>query len=278
MFEGRKILIASKHKKEDVLAPLLTKSLGVIPVTCDALDTDLLGTFTGEIERPDGPLTTARKKCEIGMELSGIDLAVANEGSFGMHPVMPFVAAGDEVIILVDKKNKIEIVAREITTKTNFSGAAVDNETALKSFAEQALFPSHGLILSEDQKNKQQITKGISSWHELMECFQNMLRKQKKVYVETDMRAMFNPTRMEAIGKACEKLIEKIKSTCPNCQCPGFSISAAKEGLPCSLCGSETRSTLLHQYICQRCQHQEIKNFPYDKQEEDPMYCDYCNP
>jgi hypothetical protein len=278
MFEGRRILIASKHKKEDVLAPLLTKSLGVIPVTCDALDTDQLGTFTGEIERVGDPLITARKKCELGMELSGTDLAVASEGSFGTHPIIPFVAAGDEMIILVDKKYKIEIAAREITTKTNFSGADVDNETALRSFAEKALFPSHGLILSEGQKNKQHITKGISTWNELMECFQNMMSQQMKVYVETDMRAMFNPTRMEAIGKACEKLIEKIKSTCPNCQCPGFSVSAAQEGLPCSLCSRETRSTLLHLYVCQNCKHEETKRYPFNKQEEDPMYCDYCNP
>lgn len=278
MFEGRRILIASKHKKEDVLAPLLTKALGIIPVTCDALDTDQLGTFTGEIERIDDPLSTARKKCEIGMELSGTDLAVASEGSFGAHPIIPFAIAGDEMIILIDKKNKIEIAAREISTKTNFSGAAVDNETALRSFAEQALFPSHGLILSEGKINKQHITKGISSWDELLGCFQNMMSKKMKVYVETDMRAMFNPTRMEAIGKACEKLIEKIKSACPICHCPGFSVRAVQEGLPCSLCGRETRSTLLHLYVCQNCQHEETKRYPYNKQEEDPMYCDYCNP
>lgn len=278
MFEGRKILIASKHKKEDVLAPLLIKSLGVIPVTFDALDTDQLGTFTGEIERVDDPLTTARKKCEIGMALSGTDLAVASEGSFGMHPIMPFVPAGDEIIILVDKKNGIEIAAREITTKTNFSGAAVDNETALRLFAERALFPSHGLILSLGQINKQHITKGISSWKELMECFQHMTSKQMEVYVETDMRAMFNPTRMEAIGKACEKLIEKIKSACPICHWPGFSVRAVQEGLPCSQCGRKTRSTLLHLFVCQNCQHEETKRYPYNKQEEDPMYCDSCNP
>ena len=278
MFEGRRILIASKHKKEDVLAPLLTKSLGVIPVTCDALDTDQLGTFTGEIERVNDPLTTARKKCELGMELSGTDLAVASEGSFGAHPIIPFAIAGDEMIILVDKKNKIEIAAREITTATNFSGATVDNETALRSFAEQALFPSHGLILSEGQKNKQHISKGIHSWNVLTETFHSMKRQQMEIYVETDMRAMFNPTRMKAIGKACEKLIEKIKSTCPNCHCPGFSVSAVQEGLPCSLCGRATRSTLLYRYVCQKCQHEEIKRYPNNKQEEDPMFCDYCNP
>ncbi len=212
------------------------------------------------------------------MELSGTDLAVASEGSFGAHPFIPFAIAGDEMILLIDKKNSIEITARELTTATNFSGAAVENETALRSFAEQALFPSHRLILSEGQTKKQHITKGIVSWNELTERFHFMMSKQMKIYVETDMRAMFNPTRMKTIGKACEKLIEKIKSTCPICHCPGFSVSSVQGGLPCSLCGRETRSTLLHLYHCQRCQHQEIKRYPHQKSEEDPMYCDYCNP
>jgi len=278
VFEGRRLLIASQHKKEVVLSPLLKEALGVIPVTCKALDTDQLGTFTGEIERAYDPLTTARKKCVLGMELSGTDLAVASEGSFGPHPVIPFATAGDEMIILVDKKNGLEIAAREITTNTNFSGALVDDETTLSAFAEKALFPSHGLILSDGSTNKQHITKGISSWNELMECFQTMTGKQMKIYVESDMRAMFNPTRMKTIGKTCEKLIEKIKSTCPICQCPGFSVSSVQGGLPCSLCGRKTRSTLLHLYHCQRCQHQEIKRYPHQKSEEDPMYCDYCNP
>lgn len=278
MFENRRILIASQHKKEDVLSPLLTKALGVTPVICRTLDTDQLGTFTGEIERVHDPLTAARRKCEIGMELSGTDLAVASEGSFGAHPGIPFVPADDEIIILVDKKNKIEIAAREITTETNFRSTTLDNEKALRRFAEDALFPSHGLILSDGQKNKQHITKGINSWNELMECFQTMMSKQMKIHVETDMRAMFNPTRMKAIGKACEKMIEKIKSTCPHCSCPGFAVFSVQEGLPCSLCSRETRSTLLHLYRCQRCHYEEIKRFPHNKSEEDPMYCDYCNP
>ncbi|MFM8711078.1 MAG: DUF6671 family protein, partial [Sphingomonadales bacterium] len=86
LFTGRKLLIATKHKKEIVLSPLLEAALGVHCFTDDRLDTDLLGTFTGEIERLDDPLTTARKKCEQGMALTGCDLAVASEGSFGAHP------------------------------------------------------------------------------------------------------------------------------------------------------------------------------------------------
>ena len=61
MFEGRKLLIATKHKKEIVIAPILEKELGVTCFVAPDLDTDELGTFTGEVERRDDPFTTARK-------------------------------------------------------------------------------------------------------------------------------------------------------------------------------------------------------------------------
>ena len=40
-----KVVIATKHKKEEVIAPILEKELGVICVTPIGLDTDKLGTF-----------------------------------------------------------------------------------------------------------------------------------------------------------------------------------------------------------------------------------------
>ena len=61
MFEGRKLLIATKHSKERVIAPILEEKLGVTCVVPTDFDTDLLGTFTGEIERKSDALTTARE-------------------------------------------------------------------------------------------------------------------------------------------------------------------------------------------------------------------------
>ena len=67
MFKGRKLVIATKHEKEKVIAPILEKELGVKCFVAPDLDTDLLGTFTGEVERKDDPIITARKKCLIAM-------------------------------------------------------------------------------------------------------------------------------------------------------------------------------------------------------------------
>jgi len=45
-----------------------------------------------------------------------------------------------------------------------------------------------------------------------------------KVFIETDVRAHANPTRMKNIEKATHDLISKLNSTCPNCGAPGFIV------------------------------------------------------
>jgi hypothetical protein len=62
MFKGRSLLIATKHKKEEVIAPIFERELGVKCFVSADFDTDELGTFSGEIERKFDPITTARKK------------------------------------------------------------------------------------------------------------------------------------------------------------------------------------------------------------------------
>jgi hypothetical protein len=91
MFAGRNLLIASKHKKERVIAPLVVEALGIKDVFISDFDTDSLGTFSGEISRKEDPITTVRNKCLKAMELSNCDLAIANEGSFGPHPSFLFL-------------------------------------------------------------------------------------------------------------------------------------------------------------------------------------------
>ena len=78
LFEGRKLIIATKHGKETVIAPLIESALGLICFVSENFDTDSLGTFTGEIERELDPLATLRKKCLLAMESSGNDLGIAS--------------------------------------------------------------------------------------------------------------------------------------------------------------------------------------------------------
>lgn len=278
MFQGRKLIVATKHEKEKVIAPLLESALGVACFTNPAFDTDTLGTFTGEIEREQDPIKTARQKCLLAMELSQCDLGVASEGSFGPHPSMFFVSADDEFLIFMDKKNNLEIIVREISTETNFNGKEVESWQELLDFANTAKFPSHGLILRKSKDDHAEIVKGITDEHTLKEAYDSLHEKYGRAYVETDMRAMFNPSRMQVIDAAARKLVSKIEAVCPSCGTPGFGVTDAKKGLPCGLCGLPTKSTLSHISVCQHCKHEKEDFYPNQKTSEDPMYCDYCNP
>jgi hypothetical protein len=278
MFKGRLLMIATKHEKEKIISPIFEKEIGVQCLVPENIDTDLLGTFTGEVERKYDPITTARHKCEMAMRQTNASLAIASEGSFGPHPSIFFVNANEEILVFIDKENDLEIIAKEISTSTNFNASLINNLRELKSFANKVGFPSHGLILRPSKENVTVVFKGITSWIKLIEKFNYLVNNYGNAYIETDMRAMYNPTRRANIQIAANKLIEKIKTTCPECNTPGFGVTRIKEGLPCSFCKAETRSVKSHIYSCQKCKYEICKDFPYDKIEEDPMYCDQCNP
>ena len=278
MFAGRNLLIASKHKKERVIAPLVVEALGIKDVFISDFDTDSLGTFSGEISRKEDPITTVRNKCLKAMEFSNCDLAIANEGSFGPHPSFFFCAANEEFIVLIDQKNKLEIIERVISTETNFDAKQITSEEELIAFCEKVQFPSHAVILRPAVNDYTEIFKGIQDIHDLKEAYKQLISSYSSVYIETDMRAHKNPSRMKVIEDATKKLIKKIQSTCPNCSIPGFGITDAKVGLPCQQCHLPTKSTLSHIYACLACGHQEEKKYPHAKTWEDPMYCDFCNP
>ena len=278
LFKNRKLVIATKHQKEKVIAPLLEKNLGVNCFAMEGFDTDTLGTFTGEIERELDTISTLRKKCLLAMEASNCDLGVASEGSFGAHPSIFFASSDDEFLILIDKKNNLEIIARELSMETNFNGKEIKTEKELFDFAKNVKFPTHGLVLRKSEKDFTQIIKGIIDSAVLKQSFEKLLGESNSVYVETDMRAMYNPTRMTVIENATKKLVDKLKSCCPQCNIPGFGVTEVKKGLECSSCGSPTNSILSFIYSCQKCNFTKEEMYPHKKTIEDPMYCDYCNP
>ena len=278
IFKNRKLIIATKHQKERVIAPILTEALGVECFVPDNFDTDLLGTFSGEIERKSDPISTVRQKCLMAMEMYNCDLGLASEGSFGAHPTVYFAAADDELLIFIDKKNNLEIIVREISTVTNFNAREIENTRQLIDFADKVHFPSHSLILRKSKDENLDIVKGISDNVSLLNAYRILFEKHGSVYVETDMRAMYNPMRMAVIETTAKKLVEKINSLCPSCQTPGFDITDFKEGLECSLCYMPTRSIKSVIYSCQHCSFSKEELHPKNKTLEDPMFCDFCNP
>jgi hypothetical protein len=277
-WKNRRGCIVSMHKKQEVIAPLLSSELGIICTPLEAVDTDALGTFSGEVERKGSPLEALRAKCQLAIDCGWDDIVIASEGSFGPHPQMYFAYADDEWVMLKDVKHNLEILGRHVSSHTNFNAKEVSDWKALQLFAEQVKFPSHALILRPAVDVYSEMQKGISTWEKLEEVFHSLKETFGSVYVETDMRAHFNPSRMAVIQRATEDLVRMLKSVCPSCNAPGYGVVEVFPGLPCESCGMPTASTLKHLYRCQHCSHSSEHLYPRGKKKESPMYCSFCNP
>lgn len=273
----RKLLIVTKHGKDEVISKQFIEKFKVETFLSTQFDTDSLGTFSGEIQRKDDPLTTLRNKCLLGMEQEGFDLAIATEASFGPHPSIFFVPAHEELIMFKDLKNDLEIVEKILTTDTNFSSKKVNSIKDINEFCNIIGFPTSGVILKFYNDKETIYKKDIKTIDSLKEVY-NSYYIDYQCEIETDMRAMNNPKRMEIIAQITKKLIEKISSLCPSCNTPGFGVVSSHSGLKCEICNMPTQSTLYFLLQCVKCKYEEKKMYPNQKTFEDPMYCDYCNP
>jgi len=101
-YRGRQAVLATMHGKEAAVQPPFRDCLGLSVWTPPGLDTDALGTFTGETRRLGTITKTALVKARLGMAAASASIAIASEGSYGPHPHMPFVAVGIEIMVLVD--------------------------------------------------------------------------------------------------------------------------------------------------------------------------------
>lgn len=278
IFENRKIVLLTKHEKEKAIKKELEKATGCELVVETKFDTDKFGTFSREIKRPKSQLDTARIKIKKGLKLAKTDIGIASEGSFGSHPYAP-IPWNIEIVLLYDKKDNFEIYGVYEGAETNFGHFKANNfESALK-FAEQIGFPEHFLILRPDDEYSKTIIKDIDSVDKLKEAYNWCSTKSQsgQVFIETDMRAHANPTRMKNIEKATQDLISKLMNFCPKCDAPGFIIKDAIKGLPCELCGLSSEMTLKYIYSCYKCKHEQEEIHP--RGEYAPaQYCDYCNP
>jgi len=263
------------HGKEQVIAPRLEPVLGVRCQLPDTFNSDCFGTFTGETKRPGTALETARAKVREALRLTGASLGLASEGSFGPHPYFPFLAADTELIVLIDEENGLEFSAEVLSTATNYAHQAVGEPEELEDFAKAAHFPSHALIL---RSGTGEFVKGITDWPTLLREAERLLWAHPALTVETDMRAMHNPSRMAVIAECTDALLNKLTTSCPACGWFGYALAERLPGLPCGQCGLPTRTIRADVYRCWHCNHAEEKPTVTGEPYADPLYCDFCNP
>lgn len=272
--------MTTKHGKQAQVALPLRVGLGARLAVAEGIDTDLLGTFTGEVPREGTPREVALRKARLGMA-AGWPHGLASEGSFGPDPIVPFVTVHHELLAFVDDERGIELCEQVATTDTNFAHMAVAGVSELDRFLERAGFPAHALIVRSHRAAAQQpIRKGLQTRAELEEAIQAAARRSDDglAHVETDMRANLNPTRARVIRGLAFKLVLRLRRHCPACDAPGWGRIDVEPGLPCGWCDMPTELTLHEVYGCAVCDHQERHRRPDGLDAADPGQCARCNP
>ena len=277
-YEGLKASLLTQHGKESVICPELLNTLGLEVIHVTDYDTDKLGTFTRDIPRYGSQLDAARKKARVGMELSGLPIGIASEGSFTNDPYTGLLPWNYELVLMIDDTRDIEIVGFFGGEAQNAS-KQVSNWNELAAFLTEAQFSSHQLVIRPDDEYHIECRKGINTIESLKEAYEwaNKLSKEGKVYIENDLRAYTNPTRMSNILKAAQDLAKKMAYLCPKCASPGFSITETKKGLPCSYCGAPTNLPIANMWSCVKCEHKEEVAIA-SQASADPSRCNFCNP
>ncbi|MDX8125980.1 hypothetical protein JWZ98_02880 [Methylomonas sp. EFPC1] len=277
VYRGQSVALLTQHGKEAPLREVLGAGLGCRIQHVSDYDTDQFGTFTRDIARIGSQLDAARAKARMGMQLSRLSIGLASEGAFGPDPVSFMLPHNLELLLWIDDGLGIEVIATA-SGHTNFSHKTVPDFKEAKHFAESAGFPEHHLIVRPDDEHHPQFRKDLSTWDAFQEAvdWALSLSLTGKVFIETDMRAFANPTRMLNIRRAAAALVEKLSSLCPACGAPGFAKSGVVRGLPCEDCGQATEQAKADIIACVRCTQQIL----IDREEQFAAAgnCDYCNP
>ncbi|ALT78468.1 DUF6671 family protein [Paucibacter sp. KCTC 42545] len=277
-YASRQVALLTQHGKQEVIAPVLEPALGCRIEWVSGFDTDQLGSFTRETPRPGSQLEAARRKARKGMELAGLSLGLASEGSFGPDPFTGMFPWNVELLVWIDDELGIEIVGMAQAAAPSGHLQSGDWQ-AIEAFALSEGFPQQQLVLRPNGPDDPNIHKGIQDPAQLRQCFDACLAQSshRQVFAELDLRAHANPRRMKLIEQAAADLLQRIQSLCPACDAPGFWISERIAGLPCADCGLPTSSYRSERWSCPRCQHQELKPRT-DRLLADSKHCFTCNP
>lgn len=276
-YTGKEVAFLTKHRKEEILAPILKKEIECPVRAITSFDTDRLGTFTRDIARRGSQLDAARKKARLAVKYSSCALGLGSEGSFSADPVTGLLPWNREVLCFYDARNNHEIFGMaQGTAKNGFR--IVTDLIALKDAAKELGFPEHHLVLRANSPDDPVFFKGISTFEELMQAYDELKTRSEsgKVSLENDHRANHSPSRRKVIHAAALDLVQKILSKCPECQAPGFAATEKISGMPCRDCGLPTKLPASEKWKCNFCNNHEVK--AVEGSDADPAQCDYCNP
>ncbi len=278
-YAGRTAVLATKHAKLPLIAPFLEGAVG-LRIEAVTVDTDALGTFTGDIPRLGSPLDTAIAKARLGMRAADQALGIASEGSIGPDPAMPFATADRELIVLVD--DAAGIVVWETHSSWDIVNATTTARPgeAPRRFLAQAGFPAQQVIVRPNQGAVHPIHKGITTLARLTaavaECA--AVSTDGRARVEPDLRAHACPSRQTIIAATAARLGRRLAARCPACAAPGWGRVDVLIGVPCAWCGTEVARPRAEVDGCPACAHRATRPVVPSGAHADPGQCPACNP
>lgn len=276
-YRGRVAAMATKHDKTTLVRPVLAEILELDVVEVE-VDTDALGTFSGEIERIASPRDTAIAKARMGMDASGHRIGVASEGTIGPFHSVPFLQVCTELIVLVDDIRGIVITGTENAYDLVAVSEDVDATSDLTNLLRRAQFPAHAMIVSALGASTPSVIKGIQDLVTLHAAVRSCAERSPhgRARVATDLRAHKCPSRRPIIERAARHLADRAARTCPACSTPGYGPVRDEIGVPCAWCGRETDTVQARVHGCVSCPAEHLETIQTGP--ADPGRCAWCNP
>lgn len=282
LYQDEEFVFATMHDKEVYLNGACKKILGAsLRGLKGVLDTDLLGTFSGEVERMGTQKETVLKKCLLGLKQSGLPYGIASEGSFGPDPLIPFFNSSIETVVFIDQKRNFQLFESRRFLKTNYNQKTVSDFEDCSEFLKEAIFPSHRLIVRPNVwVDKTIVFKGLQTLDELKKALSTACihSEDKKAFIQTDMRAHMNPTRAFNLVKLGLRLFRRLQHLCPSCSSPGWGPSRKVPGKPCKVCSCPTPLPYASLWNCPLCPMEEEKPLFDSHIPAEPGHCPNCNP
>lgn len=285
----RDAVLATRHGKLDLIAPVLGP-VGFAVRAVD-VDTDTLGTFSGDVPRPGSPLDVAVAKARLGMAAAGMRVGIASEGTVGPSPLVPFAIADTELVVLVDDETGIIVVGRHVAHDVRVVGEELQPDDVryagrldglLKRAGVGERSGGHHLIVRPSAASAGSVgpvVKAIADRATLADAIDRCAAASNdgRVRVETDLRAHLCPSRRPAIAAAAADLAVRLGARCPACASPGWGPVRTSPGRPCAECGAPTRAVRADVEGCVACP-EERERARAELDPVDPAQCDRCNP
>jgi hypothetical protein len=279
LYAGQRICLSTLHGKEQALARPFAIGLGA-SLEVSPCDTNRLGTFSGTVERLESALDTCRRKALLGLERTGLRLGLASEASFGPHPAAPMLPVGQELLLFIDLDRQLTVVEQRWEWRTNHAQLLLEPNANPERWLQQVGFPSHGVLARPASTERGPWHQDLCTHADLHGALEACRRADPlgQVWLETDMRAHRNPTRMRSIRRLGVSLVRRLRSPCPACGSPGWGLVETEPGLPCESCGMATERTLVEVWGCPNCSHRQRQPRRDGVLAASPADCPWCNP